>query len=295
MQAIRPVPRSLLPPAREGAGYRRSVDRLQDDLAGLIAASGGDAVAVAYVDLRSGDHILIEPDLPFHPASVFKVCVLMEIHRQAKTGAFGLDDSIEVGNSFRSIADGSAFSVRAKDDSESTLYDRIGSRATIRELAGLMITRSSNLATNILIALVTAPAVTTFMHELGASGLEVLRGPEDNVAYARGFNNVVTARGLLVILDRLARREVVSEPASIEMIELMSRQTFNDGISRPLPEDAVVAHKTGWNDRLYHDAAIVYPPGATPYVLVVLTRGLPEETEGPALVQAISAAVFRAR
>jgi beta-lactamase class A len=37
-----------------------------------------------------------------------------------------------------------------------------------------------------------------------------------------------------------------------------------------------VAHKTGQITATLHDAAIVYPEGRAPFVLVVLTRGIPD-------------------
>ena len=49
-----------------------------------------------------------------------------------------------------------------------------------------------------------------------------------------------------------------------------------------------MAHKTGSVERLFHDAAVVYPEGASPYVLVVLTAGLEERVAAPALVAGIA-------
>jgi len=34
-----------------------------------------------------------------------------------------------------------------------------------------------------------------------------------------------------------------------------------------------VAHKTGWNDRLYHDFGAVFPDRREPYVLAIMTSG----------------------
>jgi beta-lactamase class A len=53
-----------------------------------------------------------------------------------------------------------------------------------------------------------------------------------------------------------------------------------------------VAHKTGWITGHLHDAAIVYPRGADPYVLVVMTRGIPDETVARALIVDISRMVY---
>ncbi len=45
-----------------------------------------------------------------------------------------------------------------------------------------------------------------------------------------------------------------------------------------------MAHKTGWITSTAHDAAIVYPSGAEPYVLVVLTGGIPEHADANRLI-----------
>ena len=53
-----------------------------------------------------------------------------------------------------------------------------------------------------------------------------------------------------------------------------------------------VAHKTGEITALLHDAAIVYPPGRNPYVLVILTRGLPEHDSLARLTADLSRLVY---
>jgi beta-lactamase class A len=194
---------------------------------------------------------------------------------------------------FLSIANQSEFSLSPEDDSETKLYRQIGEQLSLRELIRRMIIQSSNLATNLLIEKVGAENVTHFMQELGTHDLVIRRGPEDKQAYALGLNNSATARSLMQVLVRLAKRSVVSPAASDEMIAMLLRQNYNEGIPASLPEGARVAHKTGWNDKLYHDAAIVYPPQHTPYVVVIMTSGLSEKKEAPALVAALSHEIYR--
>ena len=166
---------------------------------------------MAYHDLATGDELLIHADATFHAASTMKVPVLMEVFRQAEEKTLSLDDRIAVKIEFASIVDGKPFVLKADDDSELGLYRRLGERITIRELARLMITESSNVATNLLIERVTAARTSELMDRLGAKDVRVLRGVEDGRAYARGMNNTTTARGLMRILLRLAERDVVSE------------------------------------------------------------------------------------
>jgi beta-lactamase class A len=268
-----------------------------DDLAatvnGLIKDSGAEDVGFAYHDLADGGELQIHADDTFHAASTMKVPVLMELFRQAEEKALSLDDRIAIKNEFPSLVDGSPFTLKVADDSETTLYRRLGERVTIRELARLMITESSNLATNLLIERVTAAKVSALMERLGAKEVRVLRGVEDTLAYRRGMNNTLTARGLMKILVRLADRDVVSKQASEEMLAILRGQKFNEGIPAGLPAGVPVAHKTGSFSGVYHDAAIVEPPRGKPFVLVVLTRGIKDEPRAHKLVADISRTLYR--
>jgi beta-lactamase class A len=106
------------------------------------------------------------------------------------------------------------------------------------------------------------------------------------------MNNVATARGLMTILVRLAERSVVSEGASNEMLGVLRGQKFHEGIPAGLPPGTPVAHKTGSFRGVYHDIAVVEPPGRKPFVLVVLTRGIEDEAAAHKLVAEIARAAF---
>jgi beta-lactamase class A len=252
------------------------------DLTNLLELQKDKLLAVAFRDLATDAEYYLNADEPLHPASTMKVHVMMEVFRQANEGLFALEDRLTVMNSFTSIADGSKYSLDPTDDSEQTLYPRIGETESIHELARLMIVRSSNLATNILIEKVGARNVDDFVRALGIEGVTIRRGVEDNAAFRLGMNNSATARGLTQTLDLIARRKVVSEQASQQMIDILLGQEFNESIPALLPNFAKVAHKTGWTGDVYHDTGIVYLPHREPYVLSIMTRGFSEETENDA-------------
>lgn len=258
----------------------------------LIRDAGAADVAVASHDLATGEELLIHADVNFHPASTIKIAIMMEVFRQAEARSFSLDDRMSVKNDFASIVDGSHFSLQAADDSETGLYRRIGERLSMRELVGLMITESSNIATNMLVERISPEKATEFMRTLGTNDVRVLRGVEDSKAYARGLSNASTARGLMQILVRLAERSVVSAKASDEMVAIMRRQKFNEGIPAGLPPGTTVAHKTGSFSKVYHDAGIIEPAGRKPLVLVIFTRGIEKEPRAHRLVADITRRIF---
>jgi beta-lactamase class A len=258
----------------------------------LIRESGAEKVGVAYYDTGTGAEFFINADDDFHAASTMKVPLMMEVFRQDRKGRLSLEDYIPIKNEFISIADGTRFSISAESDSEQTLYNRIGQTEVVRELVRMMIDESSNLATNLLIERVTAPSVMDYMREIGADKIRVLRGVEDGKAYELGMNNTTTARDLMIVLRHIARRQAVSSKASNEMVKILLEQKFNEGIPAGLPKEVKVAHKTGSITRIYHDAAIVYPPKRKPYILVVLTRGIEDEKRAHKLISDISRTIY---
>jgi beta-lactamase class A len=258
----------------------------------LVAESGAETVAVAFKDLQTGRELLVNGRASFHAASTMKVPVMFEVYREAREGALNLDEGVAVKNEFKSIADGTSFSVSPEDDSEQTLYKKVGGTEKVRELVRLMITESSNLATNVLIERVTPARVMALLNRMGARDMKVLRGVEDGKAFERGMNNTTTARDLLVLFRALAEGRAVSPEASREMIDVLAAQKFNGGIPAGLPRGTRVAHKTGSITKIEHDAGIVYPPGRKPYVLVVLVRGIADEERAHKLIADISRAVY---
>ncbi|CAN5295272.1 N/A [soil metagenome] len=262
------------------------------------ARSAPGEVSVALVDLESGAAIGIADDVVMHAASTMKVPVLLELFRQAAEGRFALADSVRVRNEFTSIADGSRYALSEEDDSEHELYRLIGRRLSRMELARRMIARSSNLATNLLIEEVDAASVRRTMRELGAAETVVLRGVEDIPAYERGMNNTTTARALARVFAALARCERSEPIPALEPLTasdcrritaVLQEQEFRDRIPAGLPAGIRVANKTGWISGIAHDAAIVYPPCRAPYVLVVLTRGISEDSTSIAVARDLSA------
>jgi beta-lactamase class A len=263
------------------------------DIERLIRDSGAE-VAVAWrpLDARRGEalSININETARFHAASTMKVPVMIELFRRAQAKQLKLSDTVVVTNQFHSIVDGSSYVLSVSADSDGDTYKAIGRPMTLAALCEAMITVSSNLAANILIETLGAREIQATVNRIGASGMQVLRGVEDQKAFDKSLNNTTDAAGLARLFELIGRGEAVSRQASASMVEILKRQAFNDGIPAGLPAGTVVAHKTGTITAVHHDAGIVY--AKRPYVLVVLTRGLAEEKRSDALIAAISRAVF---
>ncbi len=268
---------------------------LRSDIEASIAAAPARAVGVYYRDLTTGDSLTIAVATRFHAASTMKVPVMIQLFRDRDAGLLSLDDSLTITNTFKSIVDSTPYQLDVTDDSDSTLYKRLGQKATIRQLIELMETVSSNLATNLLIARVNATRANATAHALGADSIVVLRGVEDGKAFEAGLNNTTTARDLGVLLAAIATNTAAAPQSCRDMLAILGRQQFKEGIPAGLPPGTMVYHKTGWITEIYHDAAIVEPAGGKRYVLVVLTGGIQKTEDAHALVRDISKLVFESR
>ena len=272
-------------------GPERSAPQLELQLRQIIAASGAE-VAVAYRTLDGRTEVLVDADKSFHAASTMKVPVMIELFRQARAGTLSLDDPLPIRNDFRSIVDGSPYKLSDGDDSDKDVYTVIGKTMTLGQLCDSMITVSSNFAANLLIEKLGVENIRHTVAALGAGGMQVLRGVEDQKAFDNGLNNTTTARGLMVLLERIAHGRAVDAEFDAAMIEILKRQEFNDAIPAGLPPGTPVAHKTGNITRIHHDAAIVYAP--RPYVLVLLVRGIEDQKKSAALMAELSKAIYDA-
>jgi beta-lactamase class A len=267
-------------------------DSLRQRLEARISQVPSAIVGVSFRDLQTGDSLDINADDSFHAASTMKVPVMIELFRMVERKELSLDQGILLVNQFGSIVDGSPFSVDAGDDSDSLMYTKVGERVPIRELLDRMIVRSSNLATNALIAIVGAERANATAHALGASRIKVLRGVEDQKAFDAGLSNSTTSRDLAALMSAIEQNRAASKSSCDAMRAILLRQEFNDEIPAGLPPGTPVAHKTGSITGVLHDAAIVYPKGRRPYVLVVLTRGIPDEKIARALIADLSRIVY---
>ncbi|MCX6135210.1 MAG: class A beta-lactamase-related serine hydrolase [Ignavibacteriales bacterium] len=269
----------------------QNLENLRTDIRQMLSSAEG-TFAVAFKTLDGSADVMINERAMFHAASTMKTPVMIEVFHQAEEGRFRLDDSLTIRNEFKSIVDGSPYQLDLGDDSDESMYKRIGGKVSIRELVCQMITVSSNLATNILIQLVDARNVTATMRKLGAPDIEVLRGVEDSKAFEKGLNNRTSAHDLALVFRALAVGKAGNQSSSREMTDILLAQKFRDIIPALLPPDVKVAHKTGSINGVEHDSGIVILPDGRRYILVVLSKDLKDAAKGKAVLAAVSRRIF---
>jgi beta-lactamase class A len=240
-------------------------------------------LGISFWDAQTTIQWSFNADHYFHAASTMKLAVLLGVFRQIDRKELALDSPVHVRNRFTSIVNQEPFMLDLGRDADPDVYGHLGKTLTVKELAYWMITKSSNLATNLLVDVIGIDTIQFALDELDIDGVRVLRGVEDQAAFSAGLNNEVTANGLLKMLRVIADGKAFSEEACKEMLEIMLDQQYRSGIPAGLPKAARVAHKTGNISTVHHDAGIVFLEDRKPYVLVILTQFGPDKARGTAV------------
>lgn len=240
-------------------------------------------LGISFYDAETTIQWSYNADHYFHAASTMKLAVLLGVFRQIDRAELDLHAPVHIRNRFTSIVNQEPYMLDLGRDADPDVYGHLGKTLTVRELAYWMITKSSNLATNLLVDVIGIHTIQLALDELDIDGVRVLRGVEDSRAFDAGLNNEVTAHGLLKLLRLIADGKAYSQKVCDEMLDIMLEQQYRSGIPAGLPKAARVAHKTGNISTVHHDAGIVYLEERKPYVLVILTQFNPENGRGTAV------------
>lgn len=213
-----------------------------------------------------------------YAASTMKVAVLAALY----ASGLDLDTPVAVTHRFPSVHSGH-FTMPPERGVEGTMR--------LRVLAELMIVRSSNLATNLILDRIGIGAADEVWRRVGARDARIRRGIDDVPAREAGITNEVTAADLALLLDALARDAL---PGSAAMRATMERTAHRDDVAAGLPAGTRLAHKSGWVTGVRHGAAVVYPRTRPPYLLVVCTTTRLPDAAACRIVARIAAASWRA-
>jgi beta-lactamase class A len=257
---------------------------------------GGEALAVSLYDYETGLQWSQRGDRWFHSASTIKVAVLLALFGAIDAGRFTLDSRLHVRNRFLSLVDRTPFRISSGRDADKDVHAAIGKTMRVGDLARHMIVTSSNLATNLLVDLVTVDQAQQMLARHGIRGIELARGVEDDKAYEANFNNRVTANGLVALFRVIHERSGVLQESAREMLDILFAQEFRSGIPAGIPSDvraaSRIANKTGEISIAAHDAGIVYLPDRQPYVVAVLTEPDPASDRRMERVARVSSVVY---
>jgi beta-lactamase class A len=234
------------------------------------------SVGIYYKSLSTGVTLSHNENKGFISASMIKLPILIEAFHQIERKMISKDDSITLCENDKMPSCGALS------------YMHNGLKVTIEDLCNLMIILSDNTATNILIKHLGIDNINGYMHDLGLKNTILGRLLFDEEADRRGARNIVSANDVGELFERLWQGKLVSPAASKQMLDILKLQQLNHKLPARLGEELIIAHKTGEDTGITHDAGIVY--SSKPFILCVLS----EETDVVATNDFISALAHQA-
>ena len=232
-------------------------------------------------------------DRVHYAASTMKLPLLVAAYRRHERGELDLDAEVPVHNEHRSAYDGTPFSLDQDDDQDDEIWARIGTTASLRDLARHATVKSGNLATDLLLEHVGTDEVAAVLRDAGCSPDTTLpRGIADTAARQAGLDNLVTAADLARVLGAVAARWLASPRTCEEIERVLAGQEHREQVPAGLPQGTYVASKTGWVDGVAHDVALVRPEHHPAYVIALCTTSDADEETLYGLNAAVSAAVW---
>ena len=195
--------------------------------------------------LGTGEAATYNPDQKIPSASLIKLPIMAETIRQVKEGKLRLQERLGV-----KAEDKVAFSIL-------TMLET-GNQYSLQDLLTLMIVQSDNTAANILIHKVGMDNINDFCIDYKMRNTVLERKMMDTQARKAGRENFTSAADMAGFMERLYLGEIIDRASSTYMLEIMKKQLENSMMRLYIPDETLIAHKTGELDGISHEAGIVY-------------------------------------
>lgn len=250
----------------------------------LLDAKGTYAVGVK--NLKTGESYFLNEHQTFNTGSLYKLWIMATTFKQIHDGKLTEEEILE--DTIPSL--NRKFNITPEEAELTSGSISLSVKSALNQ----MITVSHNYAALLLTQKIKLSEVAEFLKENGFTESSI--GTDGDLPKS-------TVADIALFYEKLYQVQLANEKYTGEMINLLKKQTLNDGLPKYLPvktpkfsdqestnELPIVAHKTGELGWFKHDAGIVYSEGGN-YLIVVMS-----ESDNPLGAQGrialISKAVF---
>jgi beta-lactamase class A len=222
-------------------------------------------ISVLWQPLNDEPAVAYFADRPVKTASIIKLPILIHTALLVESRQLSWDQRLPLTDS-RSPGMGI---LKVMDD---------GLQPTLRDVAVLMTVISDNTATNMLIDLLGIDQINQRIQDLGMTNTRLNRkvfAPNTPECLPWGLG-VTTARDVVHVLTQIATGQIGNAETSRFLQETLAKQQDRVGFPRGLPTGWSYAGKTGSDDDLRNDCAIVTSPAGQQYICACFVQEMVE-------------------
>ncbi|QUL37543.1 serine hydrolase [Erythrobacter sp. JK5] len=265
------------------SGFEQRIAELADGNQGRIG--------VAAMDLSSGEMIMVLGDQLFPMASTSKIAVAATYLEMVEQGRYSLTSEFPL-----------LIPVRSAKYSSAAAPVREGKYMQAIDLIEIMITRSSNPATDALLAAVGGPdKVNAWMRRQGINDFSIDRdiatlvrddGEYDPASWIDPRDSA-TPKAMVRLLQGLYRGDFLSDQSRRVLLGAMSRTvTGKRRIVANMPSAARVSHKTGSLNNTSSDIGIIESPDGRAIAVAIYVTGQGSRSAREERIAAIARALY---
>jgi len=252
---------------------------LKDTLENQALDFRGDA-GIIIEDLNTGWQFSLNQDKLFPSASLVKIPIMAACFQAVSEGRLTLKETMVLRVSNKTPGSGILKNIAS------------GTAIPVEQLIEIMITKSDNTAANMLFERLGFDYLNDYFRRSGLRYTNLSRKMMDFQDRKRGVENYTSASDIAFLLERFYRRKFLSRAVSEKCLAMLLRQKVNDRIPRKLPGDWPVAHKTGLEKNVCHDAGIVFTQQGD-FLICVLTKSRAGTRQVKEFISNLSLVIFR--
>lgn len=243
-----------------------------DSLVASVSNAQQGRIGVAALDLSSGRPVSVLGDQPFPMASTSKIAIVATFLEGVDQGKWKLSDQFPL-----------MIPVRSNKFAGAKAPVQPGAMMSAQTLINLAISRSSNPATDALLAVVGGPnAVNTWIRRAGISGMRIDRDiatlvrddGEFDPARTVDVRDSTTPAAMVRLLTGLHRGQWLSSSSRSVLMGAMERTvTGKRRIPGMMPEGVRIAHKTGTLNNTASDVGFITTPDGRVMAVAIYVTG----------------------
>lgn len=227
-------------------------------------------------DYETGKYVDIKASTPYSSASIIKIPVLIQLFKSIEANQLTIYDEMALTPYYKAGGSGDL------------QKNSLGSKYTIDDLARVMIQKSDNSATNMIISAIGSMTdVNSGIRSWGLKNTYL-----NNWLPDIDGTNYTTARDLAVMLYNLDNPGFLNINSREYIIDYMSHVENNRLIQAGLDPKALFVHKTGDIGKMLGDAGIVFTPNSKKYIVVILANRPYNSPLGKDFIQKASKIIY---